>query len=326
MKAIRVEKQGGPEVLRFQEVAPIEAPGPGQAVVRIVAAGVNFVDVGQRRGTYPRQVPFTPGLEGAGVVESVGEGVRNVKQTDRVAFTSLPGAYSEAILADAERLISLPEEFTFEEGAAFPLQGMTAHYLIHEFRQPVPGSVVLIHAAAGGMGGLLVQWAKHLGATVIGTVSTEAKARTARTSGADHVVLYTEQDFAAETKRITKGRGADLIIDGVGRATFKGDLEAAAVRGHIVIFGAASGPADPLSPNALMPNALTVSGGSLQNFLRTREELMQRAKDVIAGIRAGWLRLNIGRVLPLAEAAQAHELLETRKTEGKLLLSVGNAK
>jgi NADPH2:quinone reductase len=172
------------------------------------------------------------------------------------------------------------------------------------------------------MGGLLVQWAKHLGANVIGTVSTEEKARTARTSGADHVILYTEQDFAAEARRITKGQGVDLIIDGVGSTTFKGDLEAAAVRGHIVIFGAASGPADPVSPNALMPNALTVSGGSLQNYLRTSEELIQRANDVIAGIRAGWLKLNIGRVLPLAQAAQAHELLENRKTEGKLLLSV----
>jgi NADPH2:quinone reductase len=324
MKAIRVEKHGGPEVLKLVDVEPLEAPGPGQAVVRLVVAGLNFVDVGQRRGTYPRQVPFTPGLEGAGVVESVGEGVHGVKPSDRVAFTGLPGAYAEAMLADAERLIPLPEEFTFEEGAAFPLQGMTAHYLIHEFRQVGPGSLVLIHAAAGGMGGLLVQWAKHLGAKVIGTVSTEAKARTARASGADHVILYTEQDFASEARRISEGRGVDLIIDGVGSSTFKSDLEAVAVRGHIVIFGAASGPADPISPNALMPNALTVSGGSLQNFLRTRAELMQRANDVIAGIRAGWLKLNIGQVLPLAQAAQAHELLESRKTEGKLLLSVGN--
>ena len=324
MKAIRVEKQGGPEVLKLVEVAPVEAPGPGQAVIRMVTAGVNYLDVGQRRGTYPSPVPFTVGVEGAGVVEAVGEGVRNVKPFDRVAFTDLPGAYAEAILADAERLIPLPEEFTFEEGAAFPLQGMTAHYLIHEFRRPVPGSVVLIQAAAGGMGGLLVQWAKHLGATVMGTVSTKAKARTARTSGADHVIIYTEQDFVAETKRITEGRGVDLIIDGVGRTTFKGDLEAAAVRGHIVIFGAASGPADPVSPNALMPKALTVSGGSLPNYLRTPEELLQRANDVIAAIRAGWLKLNIGHVLPLAQATQAHELLETRKTEGKLVLSVAN--
>jgi NADPH:quinone reductase len=324
MKAIQVETQGGPEVLQLVDIAPVEAPGPGQAVVRLAAAGVNFLDVGQRRGTYPRQVPFIVGVEGAGVVESVGQGVRNVKPSDRVAFTGLPGAYAEAILADAERLIPLPDDFTFEQGAAFPLQGMTAHYLIHEFRRPGPGSDVLIHAAAGGMGGLLVQWARHLGATVLGTVSTEAKARTARTSGADHIIIYTEQDFVAETKRITDGRGADLIIDGVGKTTFKGDLEAAAIRGHIVIFGAASGPADPVSPNALMPKALTVSGGSLQNYLRTPEELMQRANDVIAGIRAGWLKLNIGHVLPLAQAAQAHELMETRKTEGKLVLSIAS--
>jgi NADPH2:quinone reductase len=322
MKAIRVEKVGGPEVLELVDVEPTEAPGPGQAVVRVEVAGVNFLDVGQRRGTYPREVPFTLGVEGAGVVASVGEGVRNVRPSDRVAFTGVPGAYSEAVLTDAERLIPLPDEFTFEQGAAFPLQGMTAHYLINEFRRPTPGSVVLIQAAAGGMGGLLVQWAKHLGATVIGTVSTEAKARTARTSGADHVVIYLEQDFVAEINRITNGRGADLIIDGVGRTTFKGDLEAAAIRGHIVIFGGASGPGDPVSPNALMPKALTVSGGSLQNYLRTPEELMLRANDVIAAIRAGWLKLNIGHVLPLAQAAKAHQLLETRQSEGKLLLSV----
>jgi NADPH2:quinone reductase len=324
MKAIRVEKQGGPEVLKLMDVAALEAPGPGRAVVRIVTAGVNFLDVVQRRGTYPREVPFTPGVEGAGVVESVGEGVRSLKPSDRVAFTGVPGAYSEAVVADADRLIPLPEKFTFEEGAAFPLQGMTAHYLIHEFRRPVPGSFVLIHAAAGGMGGLLVQWAKHLGANVIGTVSTEAKARTARSSGADHLIIYTEQDFVTDTKRITEGRGADLIIDGVGKTTFKGDLEAAAIRGQIVIFGAASGPGDPVSPNAFMPKALTVSGGSLQNYLRTPEELMRRANEVIAGIQAGWLKLKIGRAMPLAQAAQAHELLETRKTEGKLVLSVTN--
>jgi NADPH2:quinone reductase len=324
MKAIRVEKQGGPEVLKLVNIAPMEAPGPGQAVVRVIVAGVNFLDVGQRRGTYPREMPFTPGVEGAGVVESVGKGVRRVKPSDRVAFTGVPGAYSEAVVADAERLIPLPDEFTFEQGAAFPLQGMTAHYLIHEFRRPVPGSVVLIHAAAGGMGGLLVQWAKHFGASVIGTVSTEAKAHAARTSGAEHVIIYTEQDFVAETKRITNGRGADLIIDGVGRTTFKGDLEAAAIRGHVVIFGAASGPADPVSPNSFMPKALTVSGGSLQNYLRTPEELMQRANDVIAGIRAGWLNLNIGQMLQLDQAAQAHELLENRNTAGKLVLSIAN--
>jgi NADPH2:quinone reductase len=321
MKAIRVEEQGGPEVLKLEDIAPIEEPGPGQAVVRVVAAGVNFVDVGQRRGTYPRQVPFTPGVEGAGVVESVGEGVTNVKPSDRVAFTGVPGAYAEAIVADASRLIPLPDDFTFEQGAAFPLQGITAHYLLHEFRQVKAGDFVLVHAAAGGMGGLLVQWAKHLGATVIGTTSNEEKARTARQAGAEHVIVYTEEDFVGETKRITNGHGADFIIDGVGRTTFKGNLEAVATRGHVVIFGAASGPAEPISPNALMARAVSVCGGSLQNFIRTREELMRRASEVIAGIRQGWLKLNIA-VLPMEQASEAHQLLEGRKTQGKLVLLV----
>jgi NADPH2:quinone reductase len=322
MQAIRVEQQGGPEVLKLEDIAPIEEPGAGQAVVRVVAAGVNFMDVGQRRGSYPRQVPFTPGVEGAGVVESVGEGVTNVKPSDRVAFTGLPGAYAEALVADASRLIPLPDDFTFEQGAAFPLQGMTAHYLLHEFRQVKPGDFVLVHAAAGGMGGLLVQWAKHLGATVIGTTSSEEKARTAREAGAEHVIVYTDTDFVAETKRITNGHGADLIIDGVGRTTFKGDLEAVATRGHIVIFGSASGPAEPISPNALMTRAVSVCGGSLQNFMATREELMRRASAVIEGIHQGWLKLNIGAVLPLEQAGEAHKLLENRKTQGKLVLLV----
>ena len=325
MKAIRVEKLGGPEVMKLEDIAPIEEPGPGQAVVRVVAAGVNFADVGQRRGIYPREVPFTPGLEGAGVVESVGLGVTNVKPSDRVAFTGIPGTYAEAIVADAGRLIPLPDDFTFEQGAAFPLQGMTAHYLIHEFRMPKAGDFVLVHAAAGGMGGLLVQWGRHLGATVIGTTSSEEKARTAREAGAEHVIVYTDEDFVAETKRITKDHGADLIIDGVGKSTFKGDLEAVAIRGQIVIFGAASGPADPISPNALMGRAVSVSGGSLQNYIRTQEELMRRANDVIAGIRQGWLKLNIGAVLPLEQAIEAHELLESRKTQGKLILMVAAA-
>jgi len=322
MKAIQVEQVGGPEVLKFEDIAPIEEPGPGQAVVRVVAAGVNFMDINQRRGSYPREVPFTPGAEGAGVVESVGEGAPNVKPSDRVAFTGVPGAYAEAIVVDASRLIPLPDDFTFEQGAAFPLQGITAHYLIHEFRAIKPGDFVLVHAAAGGVGGLLVQWARHLGATVIGTTSSEEKASTAREAGAEHVIVYTDEDFVAETKRITSGHGADLIIDGVGRSTFKGDLEAVAIRGQIVIFGASSGPAEPISPNMLMGRAVSVSGGSLQNFIRTREELLRRANDVIAGIREGWLKLNIGAVLPLEQADEAHKLLESRKTVGKVVLLV----
>ncbi len=323
MKAIRVEKTGGPEVLELQDVAPIEEPAPGEAIVRVVAAGVNFMDVQQRTGRYPTQLPFTPGMEGAGVVESVGEGVTGVKPGDRVAYSGQPGAYAEASAVRADRLIPLPDEFSFEEGAAFPLQGITAHYLIHDFRLPVKGSTVLVHAAAGGVGLLLVQWARHLGATVIGTVSTDEKARNAREAGAHHVILYTKQDFVEETKRMTNGHGADVIFDAVGKTTFTGDLQAAATRGHIVVYGAASGPADPLVPNMLMPRALTVSGGSLVNFMRTREETMRRAHDVLRAIREGWLKLRIDHVLPLAQAAEAHRLLENRQTSGKLVLSSG---
>jgi NADPH2:quinone reductase len=321
MQGIRVQEYGGPAVLRLEEM-PTPTPGPGQVLVRLVMAGVNFVDIYQRRGGYPVPLPYIPGREGAGVVEAVGEGVTHVKPGDRVAYTGQPGAYADASVVPADSLIPLPADFSFEQGAAFPLQGMTAHYLLHEFRRPKPGDSVLIHAAAGGMGLLLVQWARHLGARVFGTVSTEEKATAAREAGADEVILYTRHDFVAETKRLTNGHGADLIIDGVGKTTFPGNLEAVALRGQIVIFGAASGPADPIVPNALMARSITLSGGSLGNYLLTREELLRRAGDVIAGIRAGWLRLRIGKTLPLAEAAEAHRLLEGRQTIGKVLLSV----
>jgi NADPH2:quinone reductase len=232
------------------------------------------------------------------------------------------GSYAEYAAVPADRLVKIPAGVNEREAAAAMLQGMTAHYLLHEFRRPKQGDSVLIHAAAGGMGLLLVQWARHLGARVFGTVSTEEKAKAAREAGASEVIFYVRRDFVAEIKRLTGGRGVDLIIDGVGKSTFPGDLEAVALRGHIVIFGAASGPADPIIPNALMARSITVSGGSLGNYLLTREELLRRAGEVIAGIRAGWLRLRIAKVLPLAEAAEAHRLLEGRHTIGKLLLSV----
>jgi NADPH2:quinone reductase len=259
------------------------------------------------------------------VVEAVGAGVSDVAPGARVAYTGQPGAYAEKSLVQADRLIPLPASLSFAQGAAFPLQGMTAHYLLHEFRKVSPGDVVLIHAAAGGMGLLLVQWAHHMGARVIGTVSTEQKAKLAREAGADEVILYTQQDFAAETKRLTNGRGADLIIDGVAKTTFPGDLEAAAIRGHIVLYGSASGPADPFPPNALQPRALTLSGSTLVHFIATHADLERRAGDVLRGIQEGWLKLRIERVLPLAEAAEAHRLLEGRHTTGKLVLSTGAA-
>ena len=321
MKAIRVERHGGAEVLELKEIPFVETPGPGQAVVRVIAAGVNFMDVAHRLGTYPREVPFTPGAEGSGIVDSVGEDVSRVKVGDRVAFSGQPGAYAEAILVDAGKLVPLPEDFTFEQGAAFLLQGLTAHYMIHEFRKPKAGDFVLVHAAAGGVGGLLVQWARHLGAIVIGTVSSAEKARTARDLGADHVIVYTDEDFVSQTQRITGEHGADLIFDGVGRSTSKGNLSAIAVRGHIVIFGASSGPAEPAAPYLLMQRSISLCGGSLL-YLRTREELTFRANEVISGIREGWLKPSIGGIFPLEDAAKAHQLLETRRSQGKLLLAV----
>jgi NADPH2:quinone reductase len=321
--AIVVEEHGGSEVMNLQEVET-GSPGPGQALVRIAMAGVNFVDVYQRLGTFfSRPLPFIPGLEGAGTVEAVGSGVTNMKPGDRVAYTEQPGAYAEASLVRADSLIPLPKDLSFAQGAAFPLQGLTAHYLIHEFRKPKRGDVVLVHAAAGGVGLLLVQWARKMGAHVIGAVSTDEKAQAVRNAGAADVVTYTKQDFATETKRLTGGHGADLILDGVGKATFSGNLDAAARRGHIVIFGGASGPADPLQPSHLWIHSLSVSGGSLGDYLLTRSELLDRATDVIEGIRQGWLKLKIDRVLPLAQASEAHRLLESRRTVGKLLLSVG---
>jgi NADPH2:quinone reductase len=321
MKTIRVERYGGPEVLELKE-APFNAmPAPGQAIVRVVIAGVNFMDVGHRRGTYPHEVPFTPGAEGSGVVESVGEGVTCVKASDRVAFASQQGAYAEFIVVDASRLIPLPDDFTFEQGAAFPLQGLTAQYMIHEFRKITPGESVLVHAAAGGVGHLLIQWAQHLGATVIGTVSSNEKAQMVRRLGVEHVIVYTEQDFAVETKRITSGRGVDLILDSVGKSTCRGNLDTVAVRGHIVYFGASSGPPEPIGVYPLMQRSISICGGSLAQ-LRTREELLSRANDVIVGIRQNWLHLNIGGVMPLEQAFEAHRLLENRTSQGKLLLSV----
>lgn len=322
MKAIQIHQYGEPEVLKLEEV-DIEKPKKQQALINLAAAGVNFIDIYQRRGTYPVKLPYIPGLEGSGIVEAVGEDVKNVKPGDRVAYVHEPGSYAEKSLVIADQLIPLPAEISFEQGAAFPLQGMTAHYLLHEFRKITSKETMLIHAAAGGMGLLLVQWAKHLGARVLGTVSSEEKAKLAKEAGADEVIMYTKQDFVAEVKRLTDGHGADFIVDGVGKTTFAGNLKAAALRGHIVIFGAASGPADLISPNSLMSHSLTVSGGSLFNYLLSKKELMERSKAVIEGIQKGWLKLNI-QALPLENAAEAHRRLEERKTTGKVILTNAN--
>ncbi len=324
MKAIMITVHGDADVLKLTDTRPAPKPGAGEALVKIHAAGVNFVDIYQRRGTYPLKLPFIPGLEAAGVVEAIGEKVSGFQPGDRVAYTGHAGSYSEYTTIAVSKLIPLPESLSFTEGAAFPLQGMTAHYLLHEFRRLKPGDTVLVHAAAGGVGGLLVQWAKHLGAEVIGTVGTDEKAAAARDVGADHVIIYTRQDFVAETKRLTGGRGADFIIDGVGKSTVTADLEAVAVHGHVVIFGASSGPADPVAPNSLMAKSISLSGGSLVNFMAAGEELRRRSGDVLNAIREGWLKLRIDRVLPLAEAEKAHRLLEGRQTMGKVVLKVAD--
>jgi NADPH2:quinone reductase len=320
VQGILVTEFGGPEVMKFADYE-LKEPGPGEARVKIHAAGLNFIDIYQRKGRYPVELPWVPGLEGAGVVESVGEGVKEVKVGDRVAYSSSPGAYSQASVVSAGKLIPLPKELSFEQGAAFPLQGMTAHYLLHEFYKLKKGDTVLIHAAAGGMGLLLVQWAKHLGARVIGTVSSQEKAKVAKEAGADEVINYSEQDFVKESKRLTNDVGPIYIIDGVGKDTFAKDLDAVATRGFVTIFGSASGPADPIMPNALQQRCITVHGGSIFNFVNTREALLMRANDVINGIKAGWLKLKIDHVLPLREAAKAHELLENRRTTGKVVLN-----
>ena len=319
IKGIVVHEHGGPEVLQFEDIV-LRRPEPDEAIVRIQAAGLNFIDIYRRKGTYPVDLPHTPGLEGAGIVEEIGSGVKEVKPGDRVAFTGQPGAYAQAAVVKADKLIPLPGDMSFEEGAAFPLQGMTAHYLIHEFKTIKPGMTILIHAAAGGMGMLLTQWAKKLRAVVIGTVSTEEKRILARDNGCDHVINYNETDFVQEVNKITSNNGVELIFDGVGKSTFPGDMEAVSVRGTIVIFGSASGQADPISPNVLQRKSVTVCGGSLFNYLLDRDELLMRASDVIQATREGWLKLSVNHKFDLKDAAKAHEILESRKSTGKIIL------
>jgi NADPH:quinone reductase len=332
MKAIRLHHTGPADVLELEDI-PLPKPGPGEALVRIRAAGLNFADIYMRKGSYPAPIslPFTPGLEGAGVVEAVGEGVAeasdegasSVRPGDRVSYLALQyGAYADYQIVKANHLIPLPPDISFETAAAITLQGMTAHALVYENYPVKPGVAVLVHAAAGGMGLLLVQWLKHLGACVIGTVSTEEKAQAAREAGAHHAILYTRDDFASETKRLTNGKGADYIIDGVGKSTFSRDLDAVSTRGHITLYGWSSGAPDSILPAALMAKSIAISGGGLGNFINTHEEIRSRARAVFEGVQAGWLKPRVDRVFPLAQAAEAHRLLENRQTIGKLVLAI----
>jgi len=267
-------------------------------------------------------LPFTPGLEGAGIVEATGQGVTEVKPGDRVAFAHGTGSYAEYAIVNASQLIPLPDNIDFELAATFPLQGLTAHYLVHDFHQIEPGDNVLVHAAAGGVGLLLVQMLKQMGARVIGTVSTEEKANIARQAGADDMIIYTRQDFVAEVKKLTNGIGADYIIDGVGKDTFTKDLDAVRIRGCVCLFGSASGPADSLAPNSLQDKSLTICGGRLNNYINKRDELLKRTNDIFNGLNTGWLKFKIDRVMDLKDAGEAQRLLESRKTSGKVLLKI----
>jgi NADPH2:quinone reductase len=320
VKAIRATEFGGPEVFSLVDV-PMPEPSSGEVLVRVATAGVNYMDIGQRAGRRPGTTPpFIPGGEASGTIEAVGDGVTDFKPGDRVTYAMAPATYAEYAVAPAGRLIHVPDDIDLTDAGAVVLQGLTAHYLLHEFVPVGPGTTVLVHAVAGGVGLLLAQWASHLGAHVIGTTSTPEKAAAATAMGARDVILYTQTNFADEVKRITGGRGVDLVLDAVGKTTFPGDMEAARIRGHIVIYGNASGPIDPISPNAFSPKGLTVSGAGLAQFTATRAELDRRAADLFAGVRAGWLTVTIDRILPLDQAADAHRALEGRETSGKLLL------
>ena len=320
MKAIRIHTPGGPEALTFDEVAE-PTPGAGQAVVKLAAAGVNYIDVYFRTGTYKAALPLIIGLEGAGAVTAVGAGVTEVKAGDAVAWTGVPGSYAQMTAVPADRLVKLPAGVAPKDGAAAMLQGMTAHYLVTSSYPLKKGDTCLVHAAAGGMGLLLCQMAKMLGATVIGTVSTEEKAALARGAGADHIILYSKQDFEPEVKRITGGRGVDVVYDGVGATTFDKSLSCLRPRGFMILFGAASGPVPPLDLQVLnVRGSLFLQRPSLNHHIAARDELVRRSGEVLGWIRDGKIKLRIEHQFPLAQAAEAHKALEGRKTSGKILL------
>ena len=320
MKAIQVQKTGGPDVLTLVDL-PVPRPKPNEAVVKIAAAGVNFIDIYFREGRYPATLPFIDGQEASGAVTEVGGEVKSLKPGDRVAYTGILGAYAEYSAAPADRLVRVPAGITDQQAAAAMLQGMTAPYLIYSCYPLKKGETALIHAAAGGVGLLLVQMAKNIGARVVATAGSDEKAKLARDAGADEVIVYTSQDFEAETKRLTEGKGVHVIYDGVGKSTFEQDLNILRPRGYLVLFGGASGPVPPFDPIKLsQKGSLFLTRPTLANYIASRAELEQRATDVMNMIAAGKLKLRIEHIYKLADAPQAHRDLESRKTTGKLLL------
>jgi NADPH2:quinone reductase len=320
--AIRIHEPGGPEVLSWDEVEAGN-PGPGQAKISQAAAGLNFIDVYHRTGLYPQRAPFTPGVEGAGTVVSVGDGVANVKAGDRVAYAGPIGGYAEERLIDADRLVKLPDEISFEQAAAMMLQGMTARMLLRAVYPVKEGDTILVHAAAGGVGLILCQWASALGATVIGTVSTEEKAELARAHGCAHPILYTKQDFVEEVRKLTAGQRLPVVYDSVGKSTFIQSLDCLRPRGLMVSFGNASGPVDPISPLTLsQKGSLYLTRPTLFHYIATRPELEQAANDLFDLVRSGKVKIEVKQRFPLAEAAEAHRALEARKTTGSTILTV----
>ena len=320
MKAIRVHSYGGPDVLSYEDV-PDPTPGAGHALVRVEAAGVNFIDVYQRMGTYKIPMPFTLGQEGGGTVSAVGDGVTAVKPGDRVAWTSILGSYAEQAVVPAERLVVLPQGMSTKQGAATMLQGMTAHYLSHSTYPLKPGDTCIIHAGAGGVGLLLTQIAKLRGARVMTTVSTPEKAALSKAAGADEVVLYTKDDFEAAAKKMTGGTGVQVVYDSVGKTTFDASMHSLAPRGMLVLFGQSSGLVPPLDPGLLAKNgSLFLTRPTLVNYIASVDELRQRAKDLFEWVAGGKLTLRIEHDFPLKDAAAAHAALEGRKTTGKVLL------
>jgi len=320
MKVIRVYEFGGPGQLRLEQ-APIPEPQVGEVRVRVAATGLNFIETYQRGGVYPVLLPFTPGAEFAGTVDATGAGVTGFQVGDRVATANGSAGYAEYALAPAERLVQIPAAISFEQAAAVMLQGMTAHYLALSTYPLKPGDTALVHAASGGVGQLLVQVARLRGARVIGTVSTEEKTLLAGEAGADEVILYTQQDFEAETKRLTGGQGVEVVYDGVGKTTFAKGLNCLKPRGYMVLFGGASGQVEPFNPQLLsQKGSLFLTRPTLGHYLLTRQELLWRAGDLFDWIASGRLKVRIDKTFPLAEAAAAHISIEERGTKGKVLL------
>jgi NADPH2:quinone reductase len=323
VNAIVVRATGGPEVLRL-EAREDPAPGPGEARVRVEASGVNYIDVYHRTGQYPLPLPFVPGREGAGIVEALGEGVTGFSPGDRVAWGFSPGSYAEKVAVPAAMLVRVPTGLPTEKAAAAMLQGMTAHYLASSTFPLKPGQTCLVHAAAGGVGLLLVQIAKRRGARVIGTVSTEEKAARARGAGADEVLIYGREAFAPQVRKLTDGRGVEVVYDSVGRDTFEGSLDCLARRGMLVLFGQSSGAVGPFDPQVLnQRGSLFLTRPTLGHYIAERDELEWRAGELLGWILDGSVRVTVAGELPLAQAAEAHRILESRKISGKLILRPG---